>query len=79
MSEMLNCKLEFLSAIIWNQKSYFLAVASDRLLIIGERMERVEQSIEFLKIQGIVISTKLMTLFRIHADMIYEMQSLDRK
>lgn len=43
---------------MWNEKYYFLAIASDRAMIISERLERVEESLEFDKIKGIVVSAK---------------------
>lgn len=78
MSELLNCKLDFIIAVNCEEKSYFMAIATDRLLIISERFERVESSIEYGKIKGLVVSTKEATLFRLYTDKVKEFHCLDR-
>lgn len=46
-----------------NEKHYFAVVASDRLFFIGSRLEKVEMSIEYGKIKGLVISSRVSTMF----------------
>lgn len=55
-----------------------MAIATDRLLIISEKFERVESSIEYGKIKGLVLSTKETTLFRLYTDKVIEFHCLDR-
>lgn len=62
-----------------SEKKYFAVVASDRLLFITSKLEKVESSIEYGKIKGIVISTKVPTMFEIHSDIIIDIYALERK
>ncbi|CAD8096135.1 unnamed protein product [Paramecium primaurelia] len=80
IGELLNCKVDFLcTAQLTSDKKYFAVVASDRLLFIASKLEKVEMSLEYGKIKGIVISTRVPTMFQIHTDIIIDVYALERK